>query len=86
MSNCKFTIPFSGSATEIVEKAKSTVQSQGGTFEGNEQNGSFKISLMSNTVSGFYEVEGNLLTMTITEKPMFVPCAAIEGYLANKLK
>ena len=86
MSNCKFTIPFSGTASEIVEKAKSAVQSQGGTFEGNEQNGSFKISLMSNTVSGSYEVEGDKLTMLITEKPMFVPCAAIEGYLANKLK
>jgi hypothetical protein len=86
MSNCQFTIAFSGEAENIVEKAKSAVVSQGGFFEGDTIQGKFSISLMSNTVTGSYVVEGNQLTMTITEKPIFLPCGAIEGYLSNKLK
>jgi hypothetical protein len=84
--SCQFTITFSGDAEGIVEKAKSAVVSQGGFFEGDTEQGQFSISLMSNTVTGSYLVEGDKLTMNITEKPMFLPCSAIEGYLANKLK
>lgn len=86
MSNCQFTIAFSGEAETIVEKAKSAVVSQGGFFEGDTQQGKFSISLMSTTVTGTYNVEGDQLTMIITEKPIFLPCSAIEGYLSNKLK
>jgi hypothetical protein len=86
MSNCQFTIAFSGEAENIVEKAKSAVVSQGGFFEGDTIQGKFSISLMSNTVTGSYVVEGHQLTMNITEKPLFLPCSAIEGYLSNKLK
>lgn len=86
MSNCQFTIAFSGEAETIVDKAKSAVESQGGFFEGDTEQGKFSISLMSTTVTGKYNVEGDQLTMIITEKPIFLPCSAIEGYLSNKLK
>jgi len=85
MSDCNININFSGSAEEILNKAKSAVESQGGLFEGDLNSGNFNISLMSNTVAGSYAVEGSLLKLTITEKPMFVPCSAIESYLSKKL-
>lgn len=85
MSDCNVNINFSGSAEEILAKAKTAVESQGGMFTGDVNSGSFEVSLLSNKVSGSYKVEGNNLQLIITEKPMFVPCSAIEGYLKNKL-
>ena len=85
MSTCNFNINFSGSAEEILDKAKSAVESQGGSFIGDTNAGNFNVSLMSNTVSGTYLVAGNQLQLTIIEKPIFVPCNAIESYLVKKL-
>jgi len=85
MSVCNLNIPFSGSAEEILNKTKTAVESQGGSFEGDSNGGTFSVSLLSNTVSGDYKVEGNVLLLNITEKPMFVPCSAIESYLTKKL-
>ena len=85
MSDCNININFSGTAEEILSKAKSAVASQGGTFEGDLHSGEFNVSLMSKTVAGTYIVEGNQLKLNITEKPMFVPCSAIEGFLVKKL-
>ena len=85
MSDCNININFSGSAEEILSKAKSAVASQGGTFEGDLNSGQFHVSLMSNTVAGTYIVEGNQLKLNITEKPMFIPCNAIESFLVKKL-
>ena len=85
MSSCTFTVPFSGDATTIVNKAKTTVEKQDGTFTGDERSGSFHVSLMGNTVAGSYIVEGQNLTLTITDKPFFVPCSTIESFLKSKL-
>jgi hypothetical protein len=86
MSACQFKINFSGAADEILAKAKDTVEKQGGQFSGDTQNGQFSITLLSNTVAGTYIVNGNELEISIDQKPIFVPCSAIEGYLVNKLK
>jgi len=85
MSTCEFKVPFKGSAEEIMNKAKDAVESQGGTFNGDLVAGDFNVSLLSNKVSGKYVVEGNEMTLTIFEKPMFVPCSAIESFLIKKL-
>lgn len=85
MAACQFTIPFNGSAEDILQKAKSAVESQGGTFTGDLRSGIFKVSLLSNEVEGSYLVENNELELTIDKKPIFVPCNAIEGFLKSKL-
>ena len=85
MSACNFNIPFSGSAEEILNKAKSAVESQGGSFTGDLNSGKFNVSLLSNTVAGSYIVIGNELQLTIDDKPMFIPCNAIESFLVKKL-
>jgi hypothetical protein len=85
MSTCEFKVSFKESAEEIMNKAKSAVESQGGTFNGDLVAGDFNVSLLSNKVSGKYSVEGNEMTLTIFEKPMFIPCNAIESFLIKKL-
>jgi hypothetical protein len=85
MSACQFNIPFTHSAEEILNKAKNAVESNGGSFTGDLQTGTFHVSLLSNTVEGSYLVEGNNLQLTIDKKPIFVPCNAIESFLIKQL-
>jgi len=85
MSACNFTIPFTKSVTEILEKAKKTIESQSGNFTGDENAGNFDVSIFGNTVIGSYSVNGQNLNIDITEKPFLVPCNMIESYLKNNL-
>ncbi len=85
MSTCNFTIPFTKSVTEILEKAKKTVESQGGNFIGNETAGNFDVSIFGNTVIGSYEVNGQDLNIDIADKPFLVPCNMIENFLKSQL-
>jgi hypothetical protein len=85
MSACQFSVNFKGTAQEIYLKTKNAVEGQGGIFEGDENGGTFSVSLMSNTIAGSYKVEGNELQLVIDSKPMFLPCNAIQGFLSSKL-
>ena len=85
MSACNFTIPFTKSVTEILEKAKNTIESQSGNFTGDENTGNFDVSIFGNTVVGSYSVNGQELNIDITEKPFLVPCNMIESYLKSNL-
>lgn len=85
MAACNFSVPFTKSATDILDKAKQTIESQNGTFTGDENNGSFDVSVFGNTVIGSYTVQGQNLVIEITEKPFLVPCSMIESFLVNKL-
>ena len=82
---CSFKIPFSGSAEEILAKAKSAVQSQGGNFSGNNSGGSFDVTAVGNTIKGSYTVIGNELNIEINSKPFFLPCSTIEQFLKAQL-
>ncbi len=82
---CNFTIPFSGNADEIFTKAKNVVESQGGFFAGDASSGNFSIEVFGNKIAGDYSVAGSDLTINITDKPFFVPCATIESMLKSKL-
>ncbi len=85
MAACNFSIPFTKDVTEILAKAKKTVESQNGAFTGDEQSGHFNVSVFGNTIVGTYMVEGQNLNMDITDKPFMVPCAMIESYLKGQL-
>ena len=85
MASCKFTIPFAGKSRDVLLKAKSAIQSQGGTFEGDESGGSFDLSVFGNTIKGSYFVMGQDLNIVIDSKPFIVPCSTIESFLKNKL-
>lgn len=83
--SCNFKIPFSGSAEEVLNKAKSTVQSQGGNFSGNFNAGNFDVTVFGNTIKGSYTVEGSDLDIVIDSKPFLLPCSTIESYLKGQL-
>ena len=84
MSKCNFTIPFSGTAEGIYSKAKGAVEKQGGTFSGDSNSGNFSINVFGN-ITGSYTVSGNELHIVIEDKPMMIPCAAIENALKSQI-
>lgn len=81
---CNFSIPFNGTAQEVYAKAQSAIQGQGGTFSGNEQSGSFSVSVMG-TISGSYTITGQQIDVNIDSKPMFIPCSTIESFLKKQI-
>ncbi len=83
--SCNFKIPFSGSSDEVLNKAKSTVLTQGGNFSGDNSTGNFDVTAFGNTIKGSYSVAGSDLDIVIDSKPFFLPCSTIEGYLKNQL-
>ena len=83
---CDFKIPFTGSADEVLNKAKNAVQSQGGNFDGDANSGDFHVSVFGNKIVGNYTVSGQTLNINITDKPFMVPCSAIESFLKGQLK
>ena len=85
MSACNFSIPFSGSAQDVLNKAKSSVENQGGNFNGDETGGSFDVSVLGNTIKGSYSVSGQNLDIIIDSKPFLIPRSTIEGFLKNQM-
>lgn len=85
MAACNFSIHFSGPANVILQKAESSVTSQGGTFTGDASGGNFELTVFGNTVAGSYSVDNQDLNVVIDSKPFMVPCSAIEGFLKSKI-
>ena len=84
MSKCNFSISFSGTAEQVYTKAKAAVEKQGGSFSGNASSGSFSINVFG-AISGSYSVSGNQLNIVIEDKPMMIPCGAIENVLKSQI-
>ncbi len=85
MSDCNFSIPFSGDPSSILSKARSAVESQKGLFNGDNTSGNFEVTVLSNTIKGNYSVNGSIMNIAIFNKPFFVPCSTIEGFLRSKM-
>jgi len=85
MAACNFIIPFAGPPNSVLAKAQTAIQSQGGTFTGDETGGNFYVSVMGNTIKGSYTVMGQDLDIVIESKPFLIPCSTIESFLKSKL-
>ncbi len=84
MSKCNFSIGFTGTPEEVFSRAKTAVEKQGGSFSGSATDGSFSINVFGN-ISGSYTVSGQQLHISIEEKPIMIPCAAIENALKSQI-
>lgn len=84
MSKCNFSIGFSGTPQEVFNKARAAVEKQGGMFNGDASTGRFSINVFG-TISGSYSVSGNQLNIVIEDKPIMIPCGAIENVLKSQI-
>ena len=85
MSACNFSFPLSGPLETILEKAKTAIVNQGGTFNGDGTSGNFDLSIFGNLITGTYTVDSTNLYIVIQEKPFLIPCSAIESFLKKQL-
>ncbi len=81
---CEFEVPFSGDVQSVIDGAKSAVEKAGGKFGGDASTGKFNVPKPA--VEGSYRITGSSMSITITKKPMIVPCGVIESYIKEKFK
>lgn len=82
---CDFNLNFSEPAESAIGKARAAVESQNGRFDGDTLSGDFEVNIFGSTIKGEYTVTGQILNLTITEKPFFVPCSTIESFLLKQI-
>lgn len=82
--SCKLNLPFTGPAEITIQKARVAVENQNGIFNGDNNSGSFEVTVLGSTIKGNYNVTGQILNLEITEKPFFVPCSTIESFLSKQ--
>ena len=85
MAACNFTIPFTGDAEAVLDKAKKAVEKQSGSFTGDTSVGDFSVAFFGQEIVGTYNVTGNDLNIVIESKPFMVPCNAIESFLKSQV-
>ena len=74
-----FDIPVPGDLPAALARVQVSITAEGGTFSGNATAGRFAGPTPVGTVEGTYVVQGNVVRVTITSKPILAPCGAIEA-------
>lgn len=78
-----FDVNFSGDAAQLIAKVKTEIEAQDGSFTGDTNAGNISISLpIVGSIEGTYKINGQVITITLTKTPAFVPCDMI----ANKIR
>jgi hypothetical protein len=74
-----FDIPVPGDLPSALDRVRSLIVGQGGAFAGDATAGRFAGPTPLGPVEGRYTVQGHVIRITITSKPMLAPCGAIEA-------
>ena len=85
MAECSFQFNIETNPAETIEKVKATIEQEGGTFNGDETEGTFSLPTPVGVIEGNYQVTVDELTIDITKKPAFLPCSMLEGELKKRL-
>lgn len=81
---CEFEVPFSGDVQNVIDGAKSAVEKAGGKLGGDVKTGTFTVPKPA--IEGSYKITGTAMSITISKKPMIVPCGVIESFIKEKFK
>ena len=74
-----FDVPVPADLPAAIARVQSLIVGEGGTFTGDVKAGQFAGPTPVGTVEGRYAVQGAVIRITITSKPMVAPCGAIEA-------
>jgi len=80
-----FTVQYPGDKSELLNKIKSTVGSQG-QLEGDDSLGVFEGSTPVGKIEGSYRINGDDITITIDKKPFLVSESRIQDEFEKALK
>ena len=92
MSACQFDFSLRAEISSLLEALRADFARFGGTVSGDDGPGFGEFSLPTplGTFAGTYEVSSDTpgvcaVRIEVDEKPMFVPCSAIEEHLGRRL-
>lgn len=74
-----FDVPVPDDLPGAIAHLQSLIVNEGGQFTGDTVAGRFSGASPLGAIEGRYTVQGESIRITITSKPMFVPCVAIEA-------
>ena len=74
-----FDVPVPVNLAAAIARDQSLIVGEGGSFTGDVKAGRFAGPTPVGTVEGRYAVQGAVIRVTITSKPMVAPCGAIEA-------
>lgn len=85
MATCDFEITHSKSTDEAKQIITEEITSNDGTIQITNNSGSFTIAVPGGEVTGDVAFNGDMLSVSIFDKPTFIPCniikSVIQGYL-----
>jgi len=85
MAKHTFQVTFQGPADATVAKARAGIEKHGGSFTGDAARGDLVASTPAGKVKGNYRVDGQTITIEITDKPFVVPASVIEAQVRKFL-
>jgi hypothetical protein len=76
---CEFKIGVQGNVLSIVERAKEMIERDGGSLSYSDSRALFSVRTPVGNVDGTCVwADSSTISVTITKKPPFVPCSAVE--------
>lgn len=84
-----FTIDFPGTPDQFTSKAGSAITGKGGTFDGDESTGQFRIKTAAGAIEGTYKTlkatggPQTPVSITINKKPFFVSTSQIQEAISK---
>ncbi len=85
MAICNFTYQLNVTPTELLQEISRLVEEFKGTFQGDEQSGTFSLDIMLSRVVGSYQIAGEEVHIAIIEKPFLVGCGTISKTITEYL-
>ena len=83
---CQFSIPFSGEAETLMQRARQEIVRAGGTFNGDAQQGNFQAKTPIGSIHGTYQISGPQILLAIVKKPLLLSCKRIEKELTSVMR
>lgn len=87
MASCPpFSVNFSGTSQDLLAKVTLLITSHGGQISGSSTGGVFSVPVpVFGSVEGSYQIQGQVLTITITKRSFFLACGTIESFVRNHI-
>ncbi len=85
MGQCQFSYKLKEPAAVLLAQIRQLAEEYRGEFQGNEESGQIRLTLLIGTIEGEYNVTGDQLLLTITKKPFLVGCGTIDATIRQYL-
>lgn len=83
---CQFSIPFTGDAESLTQRAKTEIINMSGSFNGDSTQGAFRAKTPLGFIEGAYQIANQQIELSIHKKPFLLSCKRIEKELRSVMR